>query len=605
METISSRSRAGRWWLAAALLCYCGQALIGIEWGLPTRAWDRWLFGGSEAWSGQRIAELAGGQGRVAAEVAADVDVNPLDGARGTVVLNRTPPQQAEIYRRYRLYTQQPDEMITMMALSGMRPGALQLDPKLYQYGGLYIYPVGGLIGAAGATGLITVRSDLTYYLDHPSEFGKFYVTARLYAAAWGVILVLGVYGIGRRMGGPMAGGLAAIVTALLPVVACMSHEAKPHLPGAALMIAAVWFALAVMDRPTRWRWMGLFVCCGAAFGMVLSSLPIFVLIPLAAALHAAGLSNRAEPREAGRRFDVIGFIRLTIIGCAVAMGVYLVTNPYVAINAIANPAVLRSNFGNSLAMYAVSRIGEGFLRVVQLTAEGATWPVLIGGVVGCVYMVRRVGPAAWLVVAPGIVFAAQFILIGAGKPDEYGRFGIFYECLLAIGLAYALSAIATRVPKWLAGVATAVVLAWCLWATSGYLWSFGVDAAGSGSRAVAAQAIRSEHLSGLNAIAVAAEPAPYSCPPLDFADVRVVLCRKGSNETVLERIQDWRTALEAGAASEVPKQLVAAVDDPGDLNAARLHARVTAYEVCPWFLPPSRISWANKPIVIIDASND
>ena len=65
-------------------------------------------------------------------------------------MLNETDSQRAEIVRRYRLYSYQPDEMITFNALRQMKPGAGQLDPKLYQYGGLWVYPVGAMLKVEG-----------------------------------------------------------------------------------------------------------------------------------------------------------------------------------------------------------------------------------------------------------------------------------------------------------------------------------------------------------------------------------------------------------------------------------------------------------------------
>src|SRR4051795_12289953 len=136
--------------LAGCLLLVAGVFLSGIDWGLPSRRVDPYLFGDHPVWTGGEIARLApprpaGGQ------AGADVDVTPLTGgaSAGPVVLNATDADRAEIVRRYRLYSYQPDEMITLMSLSGMRPGSLQLDPKLYQYGGLWIYPVGAMLKGA------------------------------------------------------------------------------------------------------------------------------------------------------------------------------------------------------------------------------------------------------------------------------------------------------------------------------------------------------------------------------------------------------------------------------------------------------------------------
>src|SRR5439155_27383929 len=137
----------------------------GIQWGLPSRAVDPYLFGDREVWSGAKIVELAPNQ----SALGADVDANPIANRSQSVILNQTDRQRAEIIRRYRLFSCQPDEMITFKSLSKIPE--YHGDPRLYQYGGLWIYPVGALIKIA-----INPRADQdqAYYLDHPEAFGRF-----------------------------------------------------------------------------------------------------------------------------------------------------------------------------------------------------------------------------------------------------------------------------------------------------------------------------------------------------------------------------------------------------------------------------------------------
>jgi hypothetical protein len=148
--------------------------LTGIGWGLPSRAVDPFLFGDQPAWSGEKILSLAPPP---AVGAGADVDANPIrrDVA---VVLNETDAQRAEIIRRYRLMSYQPDEFITLKSLSRIREN--RGDPRLYQYGGLWIYPVGALLKLGSIVGVVDLRSDQAFYLDHPEAFGRFYVVARL-----------------------------------------------------------------------------------------------------------------------------------------------------------------------------------------------------------------------------------------------------------------------------------------------------------------------------------------------------------------------------------------------------------------------------------------
>src|SRR5205085_11474903 len=108
------------------------------------------------------------------------------------IVLNENDQQRAQIIRRYRLYTYQPDEMITMLALASMNPARRDFDPKLYQYGGLWVYPVGALLKLGMIVHFVPIpppgEASSVYYLDHPEAFGRFYVVARFYVVMWGVL---------------------------------------------------------------------------------------------------------------------------------------------------------------------------------------------------------------------------------------------------------------------------------------------------------------------------------------------------------------------------------------------------------------------------------
>ena len=591
--------------LITILAIFAGISLVGITWGLPSRTIDRFLFGDAEPWSGEKIYRLAGADAKFARDTVttqgADVDLDPLQKqTQEPILLNGTDQNIAKIYLRYRLYTYQPDEMITMMSLAGMNPRKLQLDPRLYQYGGLFIYPVGALIGACGLTGLIDVRSDVVYYLDNPAEFGKFYIVARAYSAVWGMIGVIVVFAIGRRLRNGRAGLFAALLFTVMPVVVCMAHEGKPHLPGAVLMLMAVLFAmrflarrlqpdatprdsntshvsaLTLTDGRSRDWWL-MCICCGAALGMVLSSWPIFVLIPLVAWLDerwrrihglvhppfshagsiALGDTSRGEKLHDSKPTTYIRWSSVmtrTTGGAAVGLFVYLVANPYILINAVSNRGLLASNFGNSLAMYQISRIGEGFARVLELTAEGATWPIVIFGAVAVIVACSRLRlpdqthsatsyadqgarsvSTRYLMlplVAVALVFFLQFVLIGAGKPAEYGRFGIFTDTALAIGTACLLTRRWTKLRAIVNYLPAYFVVAWVGGFGIAYLANFHTDAQGNGSRIQLARiASRQARWPDTGAyiipgVSVLAEPAPYNCPPLDFAAREVYLFR-------------------------------------------------------------------------------
>src|SRR5207244_570896 len=105
-------------------------------------------------WSGARIEQLAPPEND---RLGADVDSNPLIDRAHPLVLNQTDSQRAEVIRRYRLFSYHPDEMITFKALATIR--RFRGDPRLYQYGGMWIYPVGALLKLASMAHLVHLEA--------------------------------------------------------------------------------------------------------------------------------------------------------------------------------------------------------------------------------------------------------------------------------------------------------------------------------------------------------------------------------------------------------------------------------------------------------------
>ncbi|MBV8781435.1 MAG: glycosyltransferase family 39 protein, partial [Phycisphaerae bacterium] len=265
--------------LAAAI----GVFSTGLTWGLPSRTADVYLFGQRRPWSGAELMKLAPNWDTDASR-GADVAAHPPLDRSDTITVNADDAQRAAIVRRFRLYSDQPDEMITLRALAQIKPGQHQFDPQLYQYGGLWIYPIGTLIKIASMVKLAIVTPDVTFYLDHPEAFARFYIIMRLYSLIWGLISVIVIYLLTDRL----TDSIIAAVTAGLAFIFCptvinAAHEAKPHLAGAALGLVTLFAACrAIRSGRLTWAiWAG--VASGAATSMILSGgLTIFILLAMA-----------------------------------------------------------------------------------------------------------------------------------------------------------------------------------------------------------------------------------------------------------------------------------------------------------------------------------
>lgn len=527
----------------------------GIRWGLPTSETNRFLFGDRPVWSGAEIIRLAGGWD-TDTSVGADRDRNPITRSDQPRALNETDARRAEIVLRYRLFSAQPDEMITFRALSQIKPGSGKFDPKLYQYGGLWMYPVGALLQAASLIGYVHLTPDLAFYLDHPEAFARFYIVARLYSAVWGLIGVAVVFAIVRRLTGELWLGMAAGATfAMMPVVVCMAHEAKPHLAGAVLMLLAVRSAIYFADRGTRTAAILTGAICGAAVGMVPTSAPIVLILPVMVAF---------------RTKHALTHVSLALLTLA---AVYAVTNPFVVYNLFAHRELLFSNAGNTSEMYPVRAPLAGLLTTASLVVEGAGVVLAVGGVVGWLalhFSPLDVRKKLILLAVPAIALFIVLMLVAAGKPGEFGRFLIFPDIVLLIGTFVALNKLR---PHWRQGA----IIALCIGTASvgsWYLGGFWRDATGRGSRLQWASALAGERETE---IALYAEPAPYSMPPVDLFTNRLVLLPKDHSP----RDQKW---------------VIQAVDVAGRRPAPE------GYRLLPTSGSTTQISWADKPFEIYES---
>lgn len=541
-----------------------------LMWGLPDTTRDDLLFGGEPPWPPERY-RLADDLARLRErDEGADTDLNPLVDRERLIELTTNDAARAEILRRYRLFSRQPDEMIIFRALQRMNPRALDFDPRLYQYGGGYIYLIGAALGAAAVPGLVQITGDAGVYLIHPEAFARFYVVARLVSLAFGALTLVAVHRLARRAGGHRAGWIALVCVAACPVFITAVLEAKPHLPAACMIL---WATLSALDYHARrrardaWR---LGLQAGYAAGLVLTGLAAAILWPVLAL---------------ARRRLAWSEVRVLVAAAAVGVGVCVLMNPYALHNTLTGRGALRSNLANSLAMYEdqAARAGVGALRVGELLIEGAGVGVPVLGLVGLILLARRRLAASAIAAAAGVAMLALCVFLAADKPAEFARFLILPVLLLSCAAAWCLAAIGRR-RAWLGGLAVVLVL--LTMRTPAYLRAFITDARGVTESRLQAGQFLAQCLGPDDVIGVLQEPAPYAVPPLDFAHRRVVLLPLAPPKWLVE--------------ADLPTWLVFTADDAGDQRDAwwqpqyRQVARFPGVDTAL-----SRITWADKPTFV------
>jgi len=505
--------------LAAGALVF----FTGLGWGVPSHNVDHYIFGSQPVWSGREILALSGSPladpGR-----ASDVSANPPNPDYPLVV-NANDVQRARIIRRYRLMSYHPDEFATFAALARMNPSRLVLDPGMYKYGGLWVYPVGIMLRTAAAIGFLQLKPDISWYLDYPEDFGRFYVVARFYSALWGMVGIVAVFLLVKRIcGSAPAAAAAGLCFLLMPAVINAAHEAKPHLAGAALMLLSILAAGRYVEAGRRW--IGLTaILCGLAVGMVLSSWPVLLVAPAMEWL----------------RYRNVGLAQLLRVGGAllVAALVFFITNPYILLNFFGNRAVLRSHFGNAAGFYrnawsiasipnAFLLVGLGTSFVLALTGLAGILAFAVRAVAGrCESEPQKIGArsTSLLLTLVTAAFAFQFFAFATAQQADYARFALVPDIYLAIQAVLFLEAFLQRHTLWTCFVVLVLATAWMGGVCAR---SFLRDCYPQTTRMEAAVQLEELLHQGNHILATREEPAPWSMPPVDLWQWSVILTPRG-----------------------------------------------------------------------------
>jgi hypothetical protein len=248
---------------------------------------------------------------------------------------------------------------------------------------------------------------------------------------------------------------------------------------------------------------------------MVLSSLLAFAILPVMVMLRSQPASRR---------------VALLVESAALGAAIYMLFNPFVVINLLTNRAVLRSNLGNSTAMYQVS--AGGFANALRLIVMSASPAVVVAMAVGALFLSSRIArmnrggggrvcAAHLLLAAPAMLVTIQFLLLATGKPPEYARFALLIDVFLLVTAVAAIGQLRSTRSKHILAMA---VLAFTLPFALPYVGAFVRDALSRPSRIAAATMLLKMNDPYRATIAVPAEPAPYCMPPVDLFSSRLVL---------------------------------------------------------------------------------
>lgn len=471
------------WLILVVGLCL---GLTGIQWGLPSQARVDLLGEDLDAIRRQILTEIHKPGSVVIAEPES-----------GQTNLART-------YRRYFLYSHHPDEMLTLMSLAQMRPSKLDLNPHLFQYGGLFVYPIGGILFVANKLGAIRLSPRMEDSLQEPGSFARLYVAGRLYGLILGILTALLIFQFARQFADDVSATTGSLLYLSAPGVLVLGHEMKPH-AGAALFVLLTMVSLfqVLADRNRRWLWIAA-VACGSAMAMV----PTNAVFLLSLVAGCGCLRNLTLPR----RLALAAKCLLT------AVCVYLAFNPYVLIDF--KTFIEEARHGSQWHTHGF-RLTHWAGLAWSALVPAAGFPLLGFGIVGAFVAGRIYQPWTLLVLATlGIASLLLTYQLGKASTDpQSARFFVGFAPVLAVLAGIGLHSIPR--PAWRMA-ATILVLIWSGLISTPILSSFLRDTGSESSLLAAGRWINANIPAG-SRIDAPPSPAPFKLPPFAFARFQLV----------------------------------------------------------------------------------
>jgi hypothetical protein len=414
--------------VAALALCF---GLWGLGWQLPSRERLSWVLPPG-ADTPEARASLEESWRRMHASLGEDLMIASQDATsfKGLQAAPsgwvRPPEVLVNSVRSFYLRSAFDDEQTFLILFSKMRPRELDFRPRMYLYGGGYLYPLGAWMGGCALLGLGHLSHRLADYLAHPEWLAGLYLSGRLFSTfAW---LLGGLYllFLGRKFVGKIEGFAAALLYALSPALITQAHVIKQHTLWPLWAMASCHACLLLIENGS----LRLYALAGLAAGL---SAGTFHLAAVCCLFPAAAALLRLDAR---RRFDIPGLALAAL--CSVAG--FLLVNPYWIPDFSTVRAEMAVNAGYTrFSLWALILFLSRHLRLAM------TWPVELACAAGLVLAWRR-GDARLRLIGLFFLVSLTPVLVSIAAFQERGmRYAIMAVPLGGLLAARAFESIPRR----------------------------------------------------------------------------------------------------------------------------------------------------------------
>jgi hypothetical protein len=180
----------------------------------------------------------------------------------------------------HRFTTLYVDEYTPLHWLSRMHPRQLDFNPHDFRVPTFFYYQIGAALQLASTLKQVTITSDQTYYLQHPGEYARLYLTGRTLTALYGITLIVLMFFLGKKISGSEEGGLLdALFYAVVPLAVVSCHVIDVGVPVSFWLGLCFLSLISAADTPrSHWLWIGA-LAAGLSFSTKYTSAPVFLLV--------------------------------------------------------------------------------------------------------------------------------------------------------------------------------------------------------------------------------------------------------------------------------------------------------------------------------------
>ncbi|MCM8758735.1 MAG: glycosyltransferase family 39 protein [Candidatus Omnitrophica bacterium] len=175
-----------------------------------------------------------------------------------------------------------PDEQNILKSIASMSVEKFDFNPHFFEYPSAQIYLVAITLKILSSLNLITLKSDIGYYFEHPEEMSKIYLAGRMLTVMMAIAALTFFIFIATCLCGKKGGIFAAACLGLSPLYIINSHYMTVDIPMVFWIIASLFFSILFLMKKKKYLFVlaafSAGVACGTKYpgGIVIFILPFF-----------------------------------------------------------------------------------------------------------------------------------------------------------------------------------------------------------------------------------------------------------------------------------------------------------------------------------------